>query len=187
MSRSSKDGRSAGWASALEWRIAWRHLRVGERHPRWVDLLSGVSLFMLLVGAAFVLWAAHLGPPPEPGEQLFSAAIATPQQRNFGVFGGLSVAVGSMLLVLALLARFFNLLATIITMSVLLGCMALVVVLSLMSGLEADLRDKILDQKAHLRVSDSDGNRFADYHELVETLGGLPGVAGASPYIEAEI
>jgi ABC-type lipoprotein release transport system permease subunit len=187
MRRSSKDGRSAGWASALEWRIAWRHLRVGERHPRWVDLLSGVSLFMLLVGAAFVLWAAHLGPPPEPGEQLFSAAIATPQQRNFGVFGGLSVAVGSMLLVLALLARFFNLLATIITMSVLLGCMALVVVLSLMSGLEADLRDKILDQKAHLRISDSDGNRFTDYHELVDAIVALPGVAGASPYVEAEI
>lgn len=182
----------SGWAQArgggaLEWRIAWRHLRVGERHPRWVDVLSLVSLFLLLVGVSFVLWAAHIGPPPEPGEQLFSAAIATPAQRNFGVFGGLSVAIGAMLLVLALLARFFNLLATIITMSVLLGCMALVVVLSLMSGLEADLRDKILAQKAHLRVSDSDGNRFGDYHDLVEALEAVPGVAGASPYVEAEI
>jgi ABC-type lipoprotein release transport system permease subunit len=185
--RADDDRERAGWANALEWRIAWRHLRVGERHPRWVDLLSAVSLFMLAVGAAFVLWAAHLGPPPGPDEQLFSAAIATPQQRNFGVFGGLSVAVGAMLLVLALLARFFNLLATIITMSVLLGCMALVVVLSLMSGLEADLRDKILDQKAHLRVSDGDGNRFADYDELVDALVAVPGVAGASPYVEAEI
>ena len=172
---------------ALEWRIAWRHLRVGERHPQWVDALSVVSIFMLVVGVAFVLWAAHIGPPPEPGEQLFSAAIATPQQRNFGVFGGLSVQIGAMLLVLALLARFFNLLATIITMSVLLGCMALVVVLSLMSGLEADLRDKILAQKAHLRVSDSDGDRFGDYHDLVEALEAVPGVAGASPYVEAEV
>lgn len=187
MNRRSEHERSAGWANALEWRIAWRHLRVGDRHPRWVDLLSVVSLFMLAVGAGFVLWAAHLGPTPGPDEQLFSAAIATPQQRNFGVFGGLSVAIGSMLLVLALLARFFNLLATIITMSVLLGCMALVVVLSLMSGLEADLRDKILDQKAHLRISESDGNRFADYHELVDALAAVPGIAGASPYIEAEI
>jgi lipoprotein-releasing system permease protein len=172
---------------ALEWRIAWRHLRVGDRHPRWVDVLSAVSLFLLLIGVGFVLWAAHLGPPAEPGEQLFSAAIATPQQRNFGVFGGLSVQIGAMLLVLALLARFFNLLATIITMSVLLGCMALVVVLSLMSGLEADLRDKILAQKAHLRVSDSNGDRFGDYHDLVEALESVPGVAGASPYVEAEI
>lgn len=187
MHRSSDQERSAGWANALEWRIAWRHLRVGDRHPRWVDLLSVVSLFMLAVGAGFVLWAAHLGPPPGPDEQLFSAAIATPQQRNFGVFGGLSVAVGAMILVLALLARFFNLLATIITMSVLLGCMALVVVLSLMSGLEADLRDKILAQKAHLRISESQGNRFADYHELVDALVAVPGVAGASPYVEAEI
>jgi ABC-type lipoprotein release transport system permease subunit len=187
MTQRSDHERSAGWANALEWRIAWRHLRVGERHPRWVDLLSAVSLFMLAVGAGFVLWAAHLGPTPGPDEQLFSAAIATPQQRNFGVFGGLSVAIGAMLLVLALLARFFNLLATIITMSVLLGVMALVVVLSLMSGLEADLRDKILDQKAHLRISESEGNRFADYHELVDALTAVPGIAGASPYVEAEI
>ena len=101
---------------ALEWRIAWRHLRAGERHPRWVDALTFVSLFLLVVGAGFLGYAASLGPAPEPGEQLFSAAVATAQQRNFGVFGGLSVAVGGMLLVLAALARFFNLLATIITL-----------------------------------------------------------------------
>jgi ABC-type lipoprotein release transport system permease subunit len=178
---------ATSWTHALEWRIAWRHLRVGERPPRWVYVLFVVGVFLLAVGFGFVGWARHLGPAPEPGEQLFSAAIATAQQRNFGVFGGLSIGVGSMLLVLAALARFFNLLATIITMSVLLGCMALVVVLSLMSGLEADLRDKILNQKAHLRVSGSDGNRFTDYEALVEELTQIPEVAGASPYLEAEI
>ncbi len=178
---------SSAWINALEWRIAWRHLRVGERHPRWVDALTCVSLFMLAIGLGFVLWAAHLGPALEPGEQMFSATVATALQRQFGVFGGLSLAIGAMLLVLAALARFFNLLATIITMSVLLGCMALVVVLSLMSGLEADLRDKILNQKAHLRVSGRDGNRFTDYEALTETLSEIPEVAGASPYLEAEI
>jgi len=175
------------WTHALEWRIAWRHLRAGERHPRWVDALTFVSVFMLVVGLGFWLWAAQLGPAPAEGEQLFSAAVSTAQQRNFGVFGGLSIAIGSMLLVLAALARFFNLLATIITMSVLLGCMALVVVLSLMSGLEVDLRDKILNQKAHLRISAVNGNRFTDYDELVTAIGELPEVTGASPYLEAEI
>jgi len=177
----------APWTNALEWRIAWRHLRVGESHPRWVDALTYVSLFMLAMGLGFVLWAVHLGPAPEPGAQLFSATVATALQRQFGVFGGLSIGIGAMLMVLAVLARFFNLLATIITMSVLLGCMALVVVLSLMSGLEADLRDKILNQKAHLRVSAQDGNRFTDYEALTEALVKLPEVAGASPYLEAEI
>jgi lipoprotein-releasing system permease protein len=177
----------SAWTHALEWRIAWRHLRVGERHPRWVDALTYTSLFVLAIGLGFVFWAAHLGPAPEPGEQLFSATVATALQRQFGVFGGLSLAIGTMLLVLAVLARFFNLLATIITMSVLLGCMALVVVLSLMSGLEADLRDKILDQKAHLRVSARDGNRFTDYEALTEALNRVPEVAGASPYLEAEV
>ncbi|NVB41581.1 FtsX-like permease family protein [Pseudenhygromyxa sp. WMMC2535] len=172
---------------ALEWRIAWRHLRAGERHPAWVDALTGVAVFIILIGLGFVFWAAHLGPAPEPGEQLFSAAVATAQQRQFGVFGGASIALGGMLLVLAALARFFNLLATLITMSVLLGCMALVVVLSLMSGLEVDLRDKILAQKAHMRVSGATGNRFTDYEELVEAISALDEVAGANPYLEAEI
>ena len=177
----------SAWINALEWRIAWRHLRVGERHPRWVDALTYVSLFILAVGLGFVGWAAHLGPELQPGEQMFSATVATALQRQFGVFGGLSLAIGTMLLVLAVLARFFNLLATIITMSVLLGCMALVVVLSLMSGLEADLRDKILNQKAHLRVSARDGNRFTDYEALTQALIDVPEVAGASPYLEAEV
>jgi ABC-type lipoprotein release transport system permease subunit len=177
----------SAWFNALEWRIAWRHLRVGERHPRWVDVLTLVSVFMLVVGVGFVVWAGHLGPAPEPGEQMFAANIATGLQRQFGVFGGLSLAIGAMLLVVAALARFFNLLATIITMSVLLGCMALVVVLSLMSGLEADLRDKILNQKAHLRISALDGNRFTDYESLTQAIADLPEVAGASPYLEAEI
>jgi lipoprotein-releasing system permease protein len=177
----------SAWFNALEWRIAWRHLRVGERHPRWVDVLTLVSVFMLVVGVGFVLWAGHLGPAPEPGEQMFAANIASGLQRQFGVFGGLSLAIGAMLLVDAALARFFNLLATIITMSVLLGCMALVVVLSLMSGLEADLRDKILNQKAHLRISARDGNRFTDYESLTQAIADLPEVAGASPYLEAEI
>jgi lipoprotein-releasing system permease protein len=72
-------------------------------------------------------------------------------------------------------------------MSVLLGCMALVVVLSLMTGLEEDLRDKILNQKAHILVSAKDGNRFADYTELVDGISDAPGVAGASAYVEGEV
>src|SRR5690606_12371307 len=177
----------SAWTHALEWRIAWRHLRVGERHPRWVDALTFASLFILVIGLGFWLWAAHLGPAPEPGEQLFSATVATALQRQFGVFGHLSLALGTMLLVLALLARFFNLLATIITMSVLLGCMALVVVLSLMSGLEEDLRAKILNQKAHVRISRQDGRPFDDYTPLVDALEQGRGIAGASPYLEGEI
>jgi lipoprotein-releasing system permease protein len=89
--------------------------------------------------------------------------------------------------VFALLARFFNVLATIITLSVMAGCMQLVTVLSLMSGLEVDLRDKILNQKAHIRVSGVDGNRFTNYDELVADVAGLPAVAGASPYLEDEV
>ena len=171
---------------AIEWKIAWRHLRVGGEHPAWADLLLLASLYLCMVGLGFALHAAT-GIDVSEGGQIFSGTELSPSQRWFGIFGAVGVFCGVLGIVFALLGRFFNLLATIITMSVLLGCMALVVVLSLMTGLEEDLRDKILNQKAHVLVSAKDGNRFADYPELVEAISKAPGVAGASPYVEGEV
>jgi lipoprotein-releasing system permease protein len=171
---------------AIEWKIAWRHLRVGGETPQWANLLLLASLYLCMAGLGFALHAAT-GIQVGEGAQVFSGTELSPSQRWFGIFGAVGVFAGVLGLVFALLGRFFNLLATIITMSVLLGCMALVVVLSLMTGLEEDLRDKILNQKAHVLVSAEDGNRFADYGGLVEAIAATPGVAGASPYVEGEV
>jgi ABC-type lipoprotein release transport system permease subunit len=169
---------------------------MGDDVPAWARWLTYLSLYLLAAGGAMAWYAWSLEPPPVPGELLTLEGLEhlvdpppgpTPIQRHYGVFGGLTLACGIMGLVLAVLARFFNLLPTIITMSVLLGCMALVVVLSLMSGLEGDLRDKILNQKAHIRVSRSDGRHFQDYEVLADALADGVGVAGASPYLEGEI
>jgi len=174
----------------LDWLIAWRHLRADVERPPWlVPLLLG-AVYLIVMGVALALYASSLG-LHEGGAVLdpFGSSTEmgpTPLQRYYGVFGGLTLALGVMALVFGLLSWFFNLLPTIITMSVLLGCMALVVVLSLMSGLEGDLRDKILNQKAHICVSREDGRPFADYRELVDAIDELPGMA-ASPTIEGEI
>jgi lipoprotein-releasing system permease protein len=174
----------------LDWLIAWRHLRADVERPPWLLPLLLGAVYLIVMGVAFALYASSLG-VPEGGEVLdpFGSSTemgATPLQRYYGVFGGLTLALGVMALVFGLLSWFFNLLPTIITMSVLLGCMALVVVLSLMSGLEGDLRDKILNQKAHIRVSRGDGRPFVDYQRLADAIGEVPGMA-ASPTIEGEI
>ncbi|MBX7081825.1 MAG: ABC transporter permease [Nannocystaceae bacterium] len=169
----------------LDWMIAWRHLRAGEHRPAWVVPLLLGSIYLVVVGIALVLYAGSLDLAAEvPIEE---ALGPTPLQRNFGAFGGVTILMGLMGLIFTLLALAFNLLPTIIAMSVLLGCMALVVVLSLMSGLEADMREKILDQKAHIRVARADGKLFEDYRALVDVLAAADGVAGASAYLEGEI
>ncbi len=184
-------GSLAGFA-ALDWLIAWRHLRSGDDRPAWVRALLMMSVYLIVIGVGMAVYASSLSTPPPPVIDgpfgpIEPDVIATPIEQWFGTFGALTLILGVMSLVFGLLARFFNLLPTVITMSVLLGCMALVIVLSLMSGLEGDLRDKILNQKAHVRVSRADGKPFADYAALADALAGGDGVAGASPYLEGEI
>jgi lipoprotein-releasing system permease protein len=177
----------------LDWLVAWRHLRTGDGLPAWVNPLIMGSLYLVLVGVLLAGYAASLDAPtvtvlsPFDLEAEDSEMGPTPLQRYYGALGGVTMFIGVMALLFGLLARFFNLLPTIITMSVLLGCMALVVVLSLMSGLESDLRDKILDQKAHIRVAREDGRPFEDYPGLVDAIAVEPGIAGVSPYLEGEI
>ena len=182
--------------SRLHWQIAWRHLRVGDRPPAWVRAVLGIAVYLVLVGLGLVIFA-QVGLAPEP--ILDSAGIAlppgledlallpTPRQTYYGAFGGFTLLLGAMFLLAGVLSRIFTLLAAVITISVMLGCMALVVVLSLMTGLEHDLRDKILGQRAHIRISHADGKPFADYRDLAQAVAAEPGILGASPYLQGEI
>ena len=173
----------------LDWQLAWRHLRVGDDRPAWVRPALWVAVYLLLVGAGFAFYAAHIEPVGgegivpgfDPGDHGMTA------QRAYGFLAAGTLAVGAMLLLFAGLSYVFNLLASVITLSVLLGCMALVVVLALMTGLEEDLRHKILDQRGHVRITRKDGRPFGDYAPLVEALVARAPVAGASPYLEGEI
>jgi ABC-type lipoprotein release transport system permease subunit len=179
----------------LHWQIAWRHLRVGERPPAWVRTVLLVGAYLLVVGLGLLGYAKY-GLAPEavdPGMLALPEGIEpldmipTPRQAYYGVFGGFTLLLAAMLLLGGLLSRIFTLLATVITISVMLGCMALVVVLSLMTGLEHDLRDKILGQRAHIRVAREDHRPFADYADLARELAAAPGILGASPYLQGEV
>ena len=121
----------------VEWMIAWRHLRNANGPPRWSFWVLIVALHLLIIGHGFAFYSTTLAPDlPEAAMVVGEIADSTPLQRNFGTFGWITAASGWLVLVFALLVRYFNLLASIITYSVMLGCMALVTVLSLMSGLE---------------------------------------------------
>ncbi|MEQ1757890.1 MAG: ABC transporter permease [Vicinamibacterales bacterium] len=84
-----------------------------------------------------------------------------------------------------LLARrkqaFISLISLISTLGVTVGVMALIIALGLMTGLQGELRDKILGSTAHIYVWKGAG--LTDYRSEVRTLMGVEGVTGAAPAI----
>ena len=84
-----------------------------------------------------------------------------------------------------LLARrkqaFISLISLISTLGVTVGVMALVIALALMTGLQGELRDRILGSTAHVYVWKTGG--IEDYQADVRRLAGVAGVAAAGPAI----
>ena len=68
-----------------------------------------------------------------------------------------------------------------------LGVMALIVILSVMNGLEGELRDRLLSLSAHARIfvpPQANGSR--DWNALAASVRRAPNVTGAAPFIELE-
>ncbi|WNG25763.1 ABC transporter permease [Cystobacter fuscus] len=63
------------------------------------------------------------------------------------------------------------------------GVMALIIVLSVMSGFEEDLQNKILGAHSHVVVSKYAGH-LSEYKRLMEQIAKVPGVAGQTPSID---
>lgn len=81
-------------------------------------------------------------------------------------------------------SRLLSLITVIAAGGVMVGVMALVVVLGVMNGLQADLREKILVANPHLRVLTYDrGLRLDDWRRVLDTLRRVPGIEAAAPFI----
>jgi lipoprotein-releasing system permease protein len=76
---------------------------------------------------------------------------------------------------------FISLISLISMIGVAVGVMALVIALALMTGLQGELRDKILSSQAHIYVWKTGG--ITDYAPEVARLRQVPGVVGAAPAI----
>ncbi len=67
------------------------------------------------------------------------------------------------------------------TVGVMVGVMAVIIALALTTGLQAELRDRILGSTAHVYVWKGDGLR--DYQTTVRSLRAFPHVVGAAPAV----
>jgi lipoprotein-releasing system permease protein len=84
-----------------------------------------------------------------------------------------------------LLARrkqaFISVISLVSTLGVAVGVMALIVAMALMTGLQGELRDRILGSAAHINVWKPDG--ITDYHAEAKALLQIRQVTGAAPAI----
>ncbi len=78
---------------------------------------------------------------------------------------------------------FISLISAISILGVTVGVMALMVALGLMTGLQDEIRTKILGATAHVSVFRASSVPFEDYHEVAEKIRHAPGVLGAAPAV----
>lgn len=83
-------------------------------------------------------------------------------------------------------STFISIITFISTAGVTLGVMALIVVLAVMTGFEADLKEKILGTNAHIVVIRS-GAPMENYLPVMEKLKGFKGVEAATPFIYNQV
>ncbi len=78
---------------------------------------------------------------------------------------------------------FISVISGISMLGVVVGVMALMVALGLMTGLQNEIRTKILGATAHVSVFRSGSAPFENHREVAEKVRRLPGVLGAAPAV----
>src|SRR6185503_3010882 len=81
---------------------------------------------------------------------------------------------------------FISLITVISVVGVMIGVMTLNIVLSVMTGFEEDLRDRILGFNPHIVVSSLTGP-IDNYEQAVEKVQQVPGVVAAAPFIYSQV
>jgi len=78
---------------------------------------------------------------------------------------------------------FLSVISAVSMTGVAVGVMALIVALALMTGMQQELRDRIIGSAAHVYVYKLIGGGFVDYLEEIDKLKTVPGVVGVAPAI----
>jgi lipoprotein-releasing system permease protein len=167
----------------FEWFVAWRHLRDPERRSHRT-LIVGIVVFALGAAgiAAAYLLERRLSTPPG-----FLQA-RPPVWVEYLLTAGTVVAVlGGLITYLGILFSSFTVFTAISIFGVFLGTAAPIVVLSVMSGFEADLKGKIRGSKADVVITRKDDRAFTEWREVRGKIAGVPGVLASTPYLESEL
>jgi lipoprotein-releasing system permease protein len=158
--------------------LAGRYLKLLNARGRGLHQLTLVVAFVALALHVAALWSVrrHMG-----------LSLVNPLWRQFFQWARpLSLLALVLVGFFIALVRRLNIFSTISTYGLFLGTGAMVVVLSVMSGFEKDLKRKILGANAHIVVSAPD-RAFTDYRDVRKKLEGVPDVLAISPFISNEV
>ena len=78
---------------------------------------------------------------------------------------------------------FISVISAVAVMGVAVGVMAVLIALGLMTGLQSEIRARILGATAHVSVFRTEGASYEDLLGAVETVRQVPGVVGAAPSV----
>lgn len=82
---------------------------------------------------------------------------------------------------------FISIITIISIVGVMVGVMALIVVISVMSGFEKTLKEKILGTQAHIVLLKANERGMDHYDEVLEKLKEVKGIVSASPFIFSQV
>lgn len=164
--------------------VAWRYLV--ERSRKW-----SAPLLVLLCGAVIsAIWVSvtrkrTLGELADAYPAMYQEfGIRFPEFLRFLML--MLIGVSLLFLFVLLVRRYFSFFTTVSIVGVAVGTMALVMVRSVQSGLERDLREKIIGSSAHITVERKSGE-LDNYLELGKRFEKIEGVLAQSPFYETEV
>lgn len=149
------------------WFVAWRYLMA---RPRSWSAPLAIAGGALLVASIVLATLSVMGVLSEVLGPASSGAFL------------LSLVVFLMFFI----RHYFTFFTTVSMAGVMIGTMALVIVLSVMSGFETDLRQKILGFNAHLLVTKNDGE-LREYREVGAIIAKDRDVVAHTPYVTSEV
>jgi len=82
---------------------------------------------------------------------------------------------------------FVSIITLISMLGVTLGVMVLIVVISVMSGFDKELRDKILGFSPHIRITHFDNRSMSEYATLAHEISGIAVIKGVAPYVIGQV
>jgi len=78
---------------------------------------------------------------------------------------------------------FISVISTISTLGVVVGVMILLIALAIMTGMQGELRSRILGAASHLSIYREGGQSFEDYRRVIDVLETVDGIEGAAPVL----
>jgi len=171
----------------FEWFVAWRHLRDPERRSRRAVAFK-VGVVLLVLSAGLLVYLQVRGTPAGALHD-FVTVRPDPLYEWLRIGAVIGLIAGYVVTFLGWLLASFTVFTAISVFGVFLGTAAPILALSVMSGFEADLKGKIRGAKADVVVTVPPelDQPFLDWRKVRETVLRVPGVLGATPYLEAEV